>query len=212
MRNHRPQSLPRLDMSHAVKLGAVLYLSINLVVILAAIITYSYIQINPPTGSGSVLKSSVDFMPVVIWMGNIIGMGLIYLLIRHCRQCRSGQGRRISTALDKLSHGDLGWKITLRRGDELAEVADSVTLASKSLGERVAGLQAKAKELAGVEEYLLDSIDTGGGIDPYTLKALRKMKICTSRLLADMEEFQVSSLSSRPPTNLPHTKRETVSV
>jgi len=35
--------------------------------------------------------------------------------------------------MEKMSRGDLGWKITLRRGNELAEIADSVTRASESL-------------------------------------------------------------------------------
>jgi methyl-accepting chemotaxis protein len=152
---------------------------------------------NRSTGetSGSFGAAVLNHAPLFLGMAYLIGLGLISWLTWKCNYGRPGAGRRITTALQKMSQGDLGWKITLRRGDELADVADSVTQASASLADRIVKLQMQTRQLTEIENYLIDSVDTHH-IDPYTLKALRKLKICTSRLNADMEDFQISAIAT----------------
>lgn len=208
--DRRMRPFDRLEMSRFVKIGATIYLSISLIILSMAVYMYPQLRIPLADSSFGGPGTMASVMPLVLWAFYFLGLGFIGLLIRKCHRCRPGQGERIAAALDKMGKGDLGWKITLRRGDELAEVADSISRASQSLADRVAGLKSKAEELSGVEEFLLDSIDANEAINPYTLKALRKLKICTNRLISDMDDFQVSTVI-RPPAEPKHSiVRETI--
>jgi len=134
--------------------------------------------------------------PLILGAAHLVGIGLMIVLIRKCHHCRLGPGQRITTALKKMCRGDLGWKITLRRGDELADVAESVTRASESLADRINKLQIQTRQLLEIENYLIDSVGTERVSSPYTIKALRKLKICTSRLNSHMEDFQISTVAT----------------
>lgn len=105
-----------------------------------------------------------------------------------------GPGKRIATALQKMSKGDLGWKITLRRGDGMAEVAASVTHASESLADRINKIAVQVRHLAEIENFLIDTLEMEQIYNPYTVKALRKLKICTNRLNSSINDFHISSM------------------
>jgi|GEM_PF-3068858 methyl-accepting chemotaxis protein len=139
------------------------------------------------------------WLPPVLWTLNLFGFGLIYILFRKCRQCQTGPAKRISVAMDKIGKGDLGWKLILRRGDELAPLADSISHASQALADRVVRLQADTRELSEIESYLIDSIQGQHRPDPHTMKALRRLQICTSRLQAEMDDFQIPTAPGTGP-------------
>lgn len=150
---------------------------------------------NPEIVSGALHTVCVALFPVVwiMQMGGLIALG--YILYRR-HKAQAGPLRRIAAALDKMSKGDLGWKITLRQGDALVEMADSVTHASQTLAQRIGRMQGEIHELSEVENYLIDALDTASHDHPSTMKALRKLKICTCRLQADLDEFHLSSAPS----------------
>ena len=100
--------------------------------------------------------------------------------------------------MEKMGQGDLGWKIVLRRSDEMADVAQSISSASQSLAERIGRIKTRTRELTEVEDFLLDSIGSERPINNYTMNALRQLKICTSRLSADIDGFQLSSIAAKP--------------
>ena len=212
MNNRRKRVIRSLESGAAIKIAITVYTSLASVLIVAAIL-FVFVADHQVIGSPS---SATEFLAIyllaVLALMLIPGMGLIFLLTRQCRHCRLGPGRRIMTALDKMSKGDLGWKITLRRSDGLSEVAASITKASESLADRIGKLQIQARQLIEVENFLIDSMETERIYNPYTLKALRKLKICTSRLIANIEDFQVSTVSggkritiSRPEPELMET-------
>ncbi len=194
MKNRRIRAFANLESGQVLKTGTVIYLSISLVSLVAAATIYLKIAMNSDQNSNSLFISVLAFLPPALWILNLLGLGIIFLLVRKCHHCRLGTGKRISSALDKLGRGDLGWRITLRHGDELADLAYSVTRASQSLANRIGKLQAQTRELAEVEDYLLETLEGDPVFKPYTIKALRKLKITINRLKSDVEDFQVSSL------------------
>jgi len=148
----------------------------------------------------------LDYAPLYLGIMLLGSLALIAVLAWKCRQCRSRAGGRIVTALTKMSQGDLGWKLTLHRGEELAGVADSASKASACLADRINKLRLQTRQLTEVENYLIDSLEAEQITNPYTLKALRKLKICTSRLSSRMEEFHISTLNDATQSALPKAK------
>ncbi len=181
----------RLESGRVFKIAFVVYISLASVLVVATMFQFF-----------ATVLSSHSNNPVLNYLAPVLacmlaaGTGLTVLVMRKCRHCQSGPGKRIATALDKMSKGDLGWKITLRRSDNLSEVAMSVTRASESLADRIGKLQIQARQLVEIENFLIDSMETERIYNPYTMKALRKLKICTSRLSANIEDFQVSASAS----------------
>jgi methyl-accepting chemotaxis protein len=192
-----------LESGRALRITAIAYLAASLALLSFTTILYFSIDISIPTSSSAFYAAVLSHAPLFLGSALLIGLGLVVLLTWKCNHCRSGPVRRISTALDKMSKGDLGWKITLRRGDELADVADSVTQASQLLANRINKLQSQTRQLTEIENYLIDSMEADRITNPYTLKALRKLKICTHRLSSDMDDFQISAIASMPPNGLP---------
>lgn len=191
-----------LESGRALRISTLIYLAVSPVLLCLALIAYFSFDRPTPDIMGSFWAAVHEHAPLFLGLSYLLGMGLIGLLTWKCRYCRSGPGRRITTALEKMGRGDLGWKITLRRGDELADMADSVTRASESLADRINKLQLQARQLTEIENYLIDSVDTDRISNPYTLKALRKLKICTSRLNANIDDFHVSTVSSITPVSV----------
>ncbi len=188
MNKRRKWVIRRLKSGPAIKIAVIVYISLASVLV---VVTLALFFTADP--SSSFAKLILSSLPPALSALLVIGVGLIGLLMRKCHHCQLGPGKRITTALEKMSKGDLGWKITLRRSDGLSEVAASITKASESLADRIGRLQIQARQLIEVENFLIDSMETERIYNPYTLKALRKLKICTSRLSANIEDFQVST-------------------
>jgi methyl-accepting chemotaxis protein len=197
MRNGRLTLSDNLESGQYTKIGAFIYLPLALLTTLVSGWLWSQPDGAIETGADSIAQLITVNLPLILAGMNIFGVGFMILLLRKCRCCRSGPARRITAAMEKMSKGDLGWKITLRKGDELASVADSVTNASRSLADRIGKLQSNTRELSALEEFLQDSIESDHTFNPHTLKALRKLKICTTRLKTEVEDFQVSVAQSR---------------
>lgn len=195
MTNRRMRLTLRQISGPALKVAIVAYLAASPALIILVSIVYFGTPTDSPAPT-SVFAFTLAHAPVILGATQLLGIALIIILTRKCRDCRVGQGQRITSALDKMGKGDLGWKVTLRRGDELAEVAESVTRASESLADRIGKLQLQTRQLTEVESFLLDSLDADRAYNPYTIKALRKLKICTSRLHSGMEDFQISSMAA----------------
>lgn len=196
MQNRRLTLHENLESGPQIRIGVLAYLIVA--VVTTSVFCWARIEIGPlpQEESRSLVGLLAANLPFVLAGFNLLGAGFLVLLLRKCRSCRRGPGRRISDAMEKMSKGDLGWKITLRKGDELAPIADSVTHASRILADRIGRLQGNARELTALEEYLQDSIESDRALNPHTLKALRKLKICTTRLKTEVEDFQISMVSS----------------
>jgi methyl-accepting chemotaxis protein len=183
-----------LESGPAVRAAAIAYVFISLALLSFASFTFFSIDKQIISGWDSTSVQIMAYAIPALWIFHLVGMGFVYLLVRKCRHCRMGPATRINAAIEKMSKGDLGWKITLRRGDELAEVADSISTASSALAERVGKIQGQTRELVEIEEYMLDSLVGEQHFNPNFLRALRKLKICTNRLSTNIEEFQLSSV------------------
>lgn len=192
MNNRQWRSKITFDIGKWLKPISLTYLAIALMFILITPFIYLNQNNSSLNKSGSFFDLAAGIYPIAAGIILLAGSILLILTIRKCTHCVLGPGKRLSTAINKMSKGDFGWKLTLRRGDELAEVADSVTQASQSLADRIGKLQSGMKGLTEIEEYLIDSVGSTQDLNPYVIKALRKMKICTSRLNADLDEFQIS--------------------
>lgn len=178
------------------KIGTMIYVTFGLAILVLSAAFYLENDTGLFDSRGAFVHLAGAILPPILWVLNLFGLGLIFILIRKCRRCRDGQARRIAVALDKMGKGDLGWKLTLRRGDELAPVADSISHASQSLADRVVRLLADTRELSDIENFLIDSIQGQHRPDPHTMKALRRLQICTSRLQAEMDDFHMPSISA----------------
>jgi methyl-accepting chemotaxis protein len=192
MQNRRLTLHENLESGPQIRIGALVYLILSLLTASAFCWAWFNADHTSKMNSPTMTHFLVAVLPFVLAALNLLGAGLLVLLLRKCRCCRSGPGRRISAAVEKMSKGDLGWKITLRKGDDLAPIAESVTNASRTLADRIGKLQCNTRELTALEEYLQDSIESDRTFNPHTLKALRKLKICTTRLKTEVEDFQVS--------------------
>jgi methyl-accepting chemotaxis protein len=184
-----------LDSSQLLRNSVIGYLIGSCLLLSLTIVIY-FATGSPFDHSQSFTTSILHHAPLILGAAHLMGIGLMIVLIRKCHHCRIGPGQRITTALKKMCRGDLGWKITLRRGDELSEVAESVTRASESLADRINKLQLQTRQLLEIENYLIDSVGAERISSPYTIKALRKLKICTSRLNSHMEDFQISTVGT----------------
>lgn len=202
----RMRPFKNLETGRALRVTTIVYFVSSFILFLATTMAYWGVG-NGSTGIiGSFFAAMNTHAPLFLGITYLIGAGLVLLLNWKCSHCRSGPGKRITTALEKMSKGDLGWKITLRRGDELAGVADSVTRASESLADRISKMQIQTRQLTEVENYLIDTLDANGA-NPYTMKALRKLKICTSRLDSNMQDFQVSAIATMGTQNSAEPER-----
>ncbi|MEE9441635.1 MAG: hypothetical protein V3V99_03105 [candidate division Zixibacteria bacterium] len=198
MNNRRMRSKIIFNIGKWLKPISLTYLVIALMFIFITPFLYLNRNIVSLNKSGSFFDLAAGIFPVIAGIIVLVGSILLILTIRKCTHCIMGPGKRLSTAIDKMSKGDFGWKLTLRRGDELAEVADSITQASQSLAGRIGKLQSEMKGLTEIEDYLLDSIGSTQDINPYFIKALRRLKICTNRLNADLNEFHISMNDAFP--------------
>lgn len=197
MKNSRLTLPDNLESGPHIRIGALIHLPLSLLTTLATVWLWLHGDGRMESNPNSIAQFITVNWPLVLAGMNLFGAGLLILLLRKCRYCQSGPARRISAAMEKMSKGDLGWKIILRKGDELAPVADSVTNASRSLADRIGRLQSDTRELSALEEFLQDSIEGDRTFNPHTLKALRKLKICTTRLKTGVEDFQLSMTQSR---------------
>lgn len=196
MSNRRKRVILSLESGSTIKIAVIVYASLASVLVVVTSVFFFTAESSPADSLLSYPDSLfMYFLPVLAFM-LLAGVGLTILLMQKCRRCHLGPGQRIMTALDKMGKGDLGWKITLRRSDGLSGVAASITKASESLADRIGKLQIQARQLIEVENFLIDSMETERIYNPYTLKALRKLKICTSRLSANIEDFQVSTAAA----------------
>ena len=180
MRFGRLHGILNLASHHFIKSGLLIFIYLNSLFSFATIALISA-QINLS-----------HFIPVTLWIFNVIGIFLLIVLRQKCHSCQQQAGKQIITALDKMSKGDLDWKLTLHRGTELSEVVSSVNKAQELLTRRISNLQMKTKEIAAVEDFLFDSIQCDGNFRPHTVKALRKLKICLNRLKSDVADFELS--------------------
>lgn len=197
MTNRRLRLLDNMESTPYIRIGALVYLFFSLV----TTVTMSLIWLSADhTGDFAVVSwmrhLTTAVPPLAIGL-NLLAGAFIAVLLCKCRRCQSGPGQRIAAAMEKMGKGDVGWKIVLRKGDELAPVANSVSRASQSLADRIVRLQSETRQLAEIEDLLQDSLAGNRTVSPHTLKALRRLKICTSRIKAEMEDFQVSVLSPR---------------
>jgi methyl-accepting chemotaxis protein len=196
MSNRRKKVIVSLEAGSVIKIAVIVYASLASVFIVGTIILLIVVERGVVDSKPPFAISLLEYLLPVLAFMLLAGAGLTILLMQKCRRCHLGPGQRIMTALDKMGKGDLGWKITLRRSDGLSEVAASITKASESLADRIGKLQIQARQLIEVENFLIDSMETERIYNPYTLKALRKLKICTSRLSANIEDFQVSTAAA----------------
>ncbi|MFH1700159.1 MAG: hypothetical protein ABIE07_06190 [Candidatus Zixiibacteriota bacterium] len=212
MNNRRMRSKITFDISKWLKPISLTYLAIAMIFILITPFIYLNQSDSGLNKSGSFFDFAASIIPAIAGIIILFGSILLFLTIRKCTHCIMGPGKQLSTAIDKISKGDFGWKLTLRRGTELADVADSVTQASQSLADRIGKLQSQMKGLNEIEEFLIDSIGSTQDINPYFVKALRTLKICTNRLNADISEFQISMNENNftnefQPTIINHSQR-----
>ncbi|MCK5126903.1 MAG: hypothetical protein KAR42_11665 [candidate division Zixibacteria bacterium] len=192
MKNRRMRPFANMETGTWLKTGSIVYLSMSLILLVITAVIYLNIDSTSLTSSGSFFTSAITIIPIIMWVGYLAGLIFMVLTMRKCTGCILGPGKRLTSAMDKMSRGDLGWRLTLRRGDEMMEVADSVSKASQSLAGRISKMQSEIKGLTEVEEYLIDSVAGSHHANPYFMKALRKLKISTNRLHADINDFQIS--------------------
>lgn len=199
MNNRRTRPFAEMETKQWLKTASVIYMSLSLIILTFAAVIYIYTDSTSPVQPGSFFSIVSAILPVMLWIGYLAGLGFLFMTMRKCVGCILGPGKRLTSAMEKMSRGDLGWKLTLRRGDEMSEVADSVSKASQALAERIAKMQSEIKGIAEVEEYLIDSIAATRKPNPFLLKALRKLKIGTNRLKSDINDFQVSATETSTP-------------
>lgn len=186
------RTITSLDVNRLFKTGIYIVVSINITILIAFGIIH-FTLFDPVTVDNHKLEyAAAQILPFIIMGFNFMCTFLLLIFWRKNRHSRNRAGQEIISALDKMSKGDLGWKITLRRGAELANVADSVTKTRELLAERIIGLRMKAEEISEVQDFLYDSINCSCSFKPHTIKALRKLSICLSRLKADVDDFEIS--------------------
>jgi len=206
-RDLRNRLMGSLESPGAIKTIALIYISATFALIAVTVVVYFAADVAFIDNDDTPLGRWLFHAPLVLSLAAIPGVALVFLLIRKCRRCQTDAGKRIAGALEKMGRGELGWKITLRRNEELVDVAESLTRASESLADRIGKLQIQARQLTEVESFLIDSIEADRLNNQYTLKALRKLKICTSRLNADMDDFHVSTVvPTGPARTLPQSQ------
>lgn len=196
MSNRRPRPFDSMDAGSVLKTGAILYISISLIAILIFALLPLLSNLFSDQISLSMLTQMQSLIPSILWGFCLFGLGIILLLLRKCRKCKAGPAQTILNAMNKMKQGDLGWKITLPGESELSHVADSASIASLSLAEKIGKLQTQTEELVEIERYLIDCIECSSSVDPHTLTALRSMRICTNRLKSGISDFNLSSLPS----------------
>lgn len=199
MKNRRQRPFAELETRHWLKTGSIVYISLSLVILIFSAIMYLYTDVTRPSQSGSFFAIVSIALPIILWVGYFAGLGFLFTTMRKCLGCILGPGKRLTSAMDKMSRGDLGWKLTLRRGDEMVEVADSVSKASRALADRIGKMQSEVRGILEVEDYLIDSIATTHNSNPFLIKALRKLKITTTRLKTDINDFQISATDDITP-------------
>lgn len=153
--------------------------------------------------SDTAIHTVFYILSVTLVVVQLSGIGLLFYTVGKFHKSISVPARRVIEAMGKMSRGDLGWKITLQKNDELSEMVTSISNASCSLAERIGRLQSQARELAEVEDYILDALAVDKTSNRHVLKGLRKLKITTSRLNSDIDSFQISAVNFPDRPNIP---------
>lgn len=179
----------------ALKVCITIYSLLSLTLLATAIGLWVGFESGSILATGTPVNTLFSYISLSIIILQFLGIGLLIFSACKCHNCVSGPVHRVIDAMGKMSRGDLGWKITLRKHDELSEMAASITKASCSLAERIGRLQTQARELTEVEDFILDAFEADRTKNPHILKGLRKLKITTSRLNSDIDSFQISSVT-----------------
>ena len=191
---HRMRLLANLDPNQLFKAATLFFISSNIIMLLFIAIFYFAPDNSILPIDKEITSLAAHLLPAILWFCNAICAVLLAFMWRKCHNCRNRFGRQIINALEKMGKGELGWKITLRRGNELSEVANSVSDAHKRLAQRIAEIQTKTREISEAEDFLFDSLGLNRSLRPQTLNALRKLKIGLNRLKSDIDRFHLSLL------------------
>ncbi len=187
------QRTARLFTPARLKTAAWIYVAISLGLLITAAVFR--LGVHPPMSPSPphIIGTISAILSPVLWIVHLLGAGFVLLLLLRCTDCMSQQGHHIAGVIDRIGKGDLGAKITLHRGAEWTEVADSVLRANDSLRDRIGQLQSQTRELSAAEEFLIDAIELSGPVSRPTLKALRKLKIGLNRLQSSVDDFEIGA-------------------
>jgi len=182
--------------SRFVRAGTYVYAGGSLIIVLYILFNYvaSTLTQSAPTAAQAVFLSQKCIWIMTGWIA--LSLPLTALMVRKCHFCRSQGADKINAVLKEMELGHLGWKLTLSRGQELEELAQSVSSVNTKFAERLEKIHDRSQDLFEIEDYLVDAIKSDGRMRPATMKALRKLKIYTSRLKADIEDFDITHSES----------------
>jgi len=130
----------RLQLRMLVKIWIILFVSL----LLAGIIFYFYSNINVGTSYRLFhvkAENFLDFLLPVLVCGFVTSLVLGILVALFFPHAFAGPLHRIENELRDIGRGNLGKKITLRKGSEIHDLADAINEMTANLRSRVQGIK-----------------------------------------------------------------------
>ena len=117
------------------------------------------------------------------------GLGImvypVLIIARRFNRLRDDINQRIR----KIGEGRLDEPLEISREEMFVDIADSVNVASEKLSDRLQSIIRNTNRLSQVEEELSSLFRPRNASDKYTRDLVCRLKICTSRLKNDLDDF-----------------------
>ncbi len=96
-----------------------------------------------------------------------------------------------------MGEGFFGNRVDPSRDSSYRDIAESINAANLNLANKIKSIAANAGRLSAVEEELSSRFRPKGSVDGHVRNLVYQLKICTSRLKNDLNEFSLSD--KKPP-------------
>ncbi|PKK84113.1 MAG: hypothetical protein CVT49_04775 [candidate division Zixibacteria bacterium HGW-Zixibacteria-1] len=142
------------------------------------------------TGGIFLIASSLNLQPLtalVVALASALGL-LIYPIMLMTREY-SRPRESIRRKIEKLGQGRLDQPLVLDDQEIFVGLAESVNVASEKLSDKLQSIIRNTNRLSQVEDELSSLFRPRNAADEYTRDLVCRLKICTSRLKNDLNDF-----------------------
>ena len=160
-------------------------LIISIYLIISAALTLS--------GGIFLLVSALNLQPLLsLAIALLAGFGImIYPVVYFTREYMRPRDI-IRKRIENLGEGRLDEPLIIDRQEMFVDIAESVNIASEKLSDRLQSIIKNTNRLSQVEEELSSLFRPRNSADEYTKDLVCRLKICTSRLKNDLNDFCLS--------------------
>ncbi|MFH2035530.1 MAG: hypothetical protein ABIJ45_03930 [Candidatus Zixiibacteriota bacterium] len=124
-----------------------------------------------------------------------IGVATLALTASKYLKSMKTREKKLTGKIMEMGAGRLNQISSSNKTDIFPEITKSIELADQKLTERFRSIEKNARRLSYLEEKLSSRFRNGSEYDKSTRDLVCQLKICTSRLKNDLNDFYISEIS-----------------